>query len=99
MLSLHHAVVGCGTAKRDAVSLVVGAHACKGAAPGHSTFEMVDVRRFEIGACRLIVASIFVQPRNWIRIGTAVCSRKRLIREGGVRGGHGKREEGRGTRF
>lgn len=43
ILSLHHAVVSCGTAKRDAISLVVGAHAREGAASGDSAFEMVDM--------------------------------------------------------
>src|SRR6266852_7993496 len=60
ILSLHHAVVGRRTAKSDAVSLVVGAHASEGAAPGDSTFEMIDMRRFEVCACRLIVAAILV---------------------------------------
>jgi len=31
------------TAKRDPLSLVVGPHACKGAAPGDSTFDTVEV--------------------------------------------------------
>jgi hypothetical protein len=40
--------------------LIVRAHACKGAAPGNATFEVVDMGRFEVLACRLIVAAIFV---------------------------------------
>src|SRR5260370_42694580 len=60
ILSLHHAVVGCGTAKRDAISLIVSAHACKGAASGDSAFEVVDMRRFVVCACWLIVAPILV---------------------------------------
>jgi len=60
IFSLHHAAVGCRTAKRDAVSLIVRAHACKGAAPGNATFEVLDMGRFEVWACRLIVAAIFV---------------------------------------
>jgi len=40
--------------------LIVGAHAREGAAPGNSTFEMVDMRWFEVRACRLIVAAILV---------------------------------------
>ena len=59
-LSLHHAVVGRSTAKSDTVSLVVGARPGEGAAPGDSTFEMIDMRRFEVCACRLIVAAILV---------------------------------------
>ena len=44
IFSLHHAVIGCGAAKCDAISLIVGAHARKCAAPGNLTFEMVDMR-------------------------------------------------------
>jgi hypothetical protein len=40
--------------------LIVGAHACKGAAAGDSTLEMVDMRRSEVWTRRLIVAAIFV---------------------------------------
>jgi hypothetical protein len=99
VFALHHTVVRRGAAKRDAISLIVGPHAREGVAASDTTFEMINVRWLEIGACRLIVTAILIQPRNRIRIGTAVCSRKRLIREGVVRGGNGKREEGRGTRF
>ncbi len=60
ILSLHHAVVSCGTSKRDPICLIVCAHARECAAPGDSTFEMVDMRRFEVCTCRLIVAAIFV---------------------------------------
>ena len=59
-LSLHHAVVGRRTAKSDTVSLVVGAYPGEGTAPGDSTFEMIDMRRFEVCSCRLIVAAILV---------------------------------------
>ena len=43
IFSLHHAVVSCGTAKRDPISLVIGAHTSKGAGPGDSTFEVINV--------------------------------------------------------
>ena len=81
ILSLHHAVVRRGTAKRDAISLIVCACPRKGAAPGDVTFEMVDVRRLEIRACRLIVTAILIQPRNRIRISTAIGSRDLLLAE------------------
>ena len=68
IVSLHDAVIGGWAAKRDAVSLIVGAHARKGAAASDSTFEMVDVRGFEVWASRLIVAAILIQPGN--RIGS-----------------------------
>ena len=40
----------------DSISSIVGAHACEGTAPGHTTLEMVDMRRFEICSRWLIVA-------------------------------------------
>jgi hypothetical protein len=43
ILSLYNAVVGCGTTKRDAISLIVSAHAREGAAPGDATLEMEDM--------------------------------------------------------
>jgi hypothetical protein len=60
ILALHHAVIGCGTAECDPISFIVGAHARKGAAAGDATFEMLDMRRFEVWTRRLIVAAIFV---------------------------------------
>jgi hypothetical protein len=60
ILALHYTVVGGGTAKRDAIPLIVGAHTRKGAAAGDSAFEMVDMRRFKVCACRLIVTAILV---------------------------------------
>jgi len=79
VLSLHHAVIRCRTAKRDAVSLMVGAHARKGAAASDATFEVVDMRGFEVRASRLIVAAVLIQPGNRIRIGAAVRSHRLLI--------------------
>ena len=60
ILSLHHAVVRCRTAKGDPISLIVGAHAGKGAAPGNLAFEMVDMRRLEVCTGRLIVTAILI---------------------------------------
>ena len=50
IVSLHDAVIGGWAAKRDAVSLIVGAHARKSAAASDSTFEMIDMRGFEVWA-------------------------------------------------
>src|SRR6266550_1031122 len=99
ILSLHHAVVRCRTAKSDAISLVVSAHACKGAAPGDSTFEMVDMRRFEVWASRLIVAAILIQPGNWIRIGATVRSHRLLVKQRRIPGAHCEWEYRQGARF
>jgi len=81
VFALHHAVVRGGTAKRGTISSIVGPHADEGATVSHATFEMVDVRRLEIRACRLIVTAILIQPRNRIRISTAIGSRDLLLAE------------------
>jgi hypothetical protein len=99
ILSLHHTVIRCRTAKSDAISLVVGAHACKGAAPGDSTFEMVDMRGFEVWACRLIVAATLIQPGNWIRIGATVRSHRLLVKQRRIPGAHCDWEYGQRARF
>ena len=48
IFSLHDAAVGCGTPKRDAVTLIVCAHAREGAAASDAAPGMVDMRRFEV---------------------------------------------------
>lgn len=73
VLSLHNAVISRGAAKRNSISLIVSAHAGESAAPGDSALEVVDMRGFEVRACRLIVAAVLIQPRNWVRLGAAVC--------------------------
>ena len=79
ILSLHHTVVRRRAAKRDAIPLIVSAHARKGAAASDAAFEMVDMRRFEVWASWLIVTAVFVQPGNWIRIDAAICSHRLLV--------------------
>src|SRR6266850_1297264 len=79
ILPLHRAVVRCGAPKCDPISSIVRAESCKGAAPGDSALEMVDMRRFEVCAGRLIVAAILVQPRNWVRVSAPVCSHRLLV--------------------
>jgi hypothetical protein len=72
VLALHHAKVSCRTTKRDSIAVVIGADSSEGAATGYSTFEMVNVRRVYVGASRLIVAAVLIEPRNWKRICAAV---------------------------
>jgi hypothetical protein len=79
ILSLHHAIVRCGTAESNSIPLIVGAHAGKGAAPGNAAFEMVDMRRFEVGARRLVVAAVLVQLGDGIRIVAAVRGHRLLL--------------------
>ena len=79
VFTLHHTVVRRRAAKRDAIPLIVSAHARKGAAASDAAFEMVDMRRFEVWARGLIVTAVFVQPGNWIRISAAICSHRLLV--------------------
>jgi len=72
VFSLHKSVVGCGRAKCNSVAFIISAHADEIGAPSDSPFEMVDVRRLQLWACRLIMTAILIQPRNWIRISAAI---------------------------
>src|SRR5580704_1970719 len=99
IVSLHDAVIGGWAAKRDAVSLIVGAHARKGAAASDSTFEMVDVRGFEVWASRLIVAAILIQPGIRIGIFATVGRHRLLIKERKIAGAEREREYGQRARL
>jgi len=96
ILALHHAVVGSWTAKCDPILAIVAAHSGEGTASGHSTLEMENVRRFQVRPGRLVVAAILVQPRNWVRIGPAVCRHWGLWPgESGKLGGNCERGSGK----
>jgi hypothetical protein len=43
ILALHHAIIGRGTAKRDAISFVIRAHPGESAAAGDPPFEVANV--------------------------------------------------------
>ena len=92
IFSLHHAVISCGAAEGDAISLVVGAHACESAAAGDAAFEMVDVGRLEIRACWLIVTAIFVERWNWVRVGAAIRGHRLLVMRCVIRRANCERE-------
>ena len=66
VLTCHIAIVGRRSAPREAIPLVVGAHAVESAAPRQLSLEVVDVREFDIRPCRLIVIAVLVEPRNGI---------------------------------
>ena len=70
----HDAVIGRGAAECDSISLIVGAHAGEGAATGYFSFEVINMRRLEVRARGLIVASVLVEPWDWVWIGAAVRS-------------------------
>lgn len=99
ILSLHHTVVSRRTAKSDPVSLTVRAHAREGAAASDSPFEMVDMRRFKIWTRGLIVTTIFIQPRNRVRIGAAIGGHWLLFMWREVRGVNCEWEQSQRARF
>jgi len=74
ILSVHYAVVRCGAAKRDPIALIVRAYARKSTAPRDTTFEMVDIRRFQIRAGRLIMAAVLIEPGYRVRIRASICT-------------------------
>ena len=77
----HDAVIGSLVAKWDSVSLIIGAHAGKGAATRYFSLEVVNVRRLQIRTRGLVVAAVFIQPGNWVWVGAAVRSDGLLIEE------------------
>jgi hypothetical protein len=72
VFTIHNAVVGRLGAEQKTLALTIGARSIEPRAPGHSTFEMVNVRRFRVRSCRLVVATVLVQPRNRERNGWTV---------------------------
>src|SRR5712672_117147 len=68
IFTFHYAIVGCWASERDPIPLIIRSHASECAAARHQSFEVIDMRRFQIGPGRLIVTSVFVQPRNWVGI-------------------------------
>src|SRR5258707_9764719 len=68
IFTLHYAIVGCWAAERDPIPLIIRSHASECTAACHQSFEVIDMRWFQIGPGRLIVTSVFVQPRNRVRI-------------------------------
>jgi hypothetical protein len=72
IFAVHDTEVGRLSAEQDALTLAVGARAIESRTPSYSTFEMIDVRRFQVRTCRLVVATVHVQPRNWEGIGRTV---------------------------
>jgi hypothetical protein len=98
VLTLHYAIVRCRTAERDPVPLVVGTHTGEGAAPGHSSFEIVDVRRLQVRPGWLITAAVLIQPRNRVGIGAAVRRQRRLLRlQSGRRNAERRSSQGAGS--
>lgn len=72
----HVAVVGAGSAPGEAVAPVIRTHSVEAVAACHLSFEMVDVREFDIRHGDLIVIAVLVEPRNRIRARAAI---RRLV--------------------
>src|SRR5882762_3592716 len=80
IFTLHHAIVGCWAAERDPIPLIIRSHASECTAARHQSLKVIDMRWFQIGPGRLIVTSVFVQPRNGVRIGASICGSRILQR-------------------
>lgn len=90
---LHDAIISRRAAKGDSIPFVIGPHSCEGAAAGYSALKMVDMGRLQVRTGGLIVAAIFVQPRNREGSGGAVCGYGLLVVE---RVNHGRNCERKG---
>src|SRR5258706_9730176 len=80
IFTLHHAIVGCWAAECDPISLIIRSHASECTAARHQSFKVIDMRWFQIRPGRLIVTTVFVQPRNGVGIGASICG-SRILRE------------------
>src|SRR2546429_281173 len=72
IFTLHQAIVRGWAAERDPVALIIRAHTCERAAPRYQAFEVINMRRLQIGPCRLIVTTVFVQPWNGVGIAATI---------------------------
>jgi len=99
VLTLHYSVIGGRTPECDSISLIISAHPGEGAGPRHLPLEMVNVRRLQVRTCRLIVAAVFIQPGNWIRISRTVGRPWTFVAKRVHSGGHGERNKRQGTGF
>ena len=54
------------------IALFICSHTVKATAAGQLSFEVIDVRELDIRSSGLIVISIFIEPRNWIRTRSTV---------------------------
>jgi hypothetical protein len=90
----HDAVIGGRATECDSIPLIVGAHTGESAATGYFSFEVINMRRLEVRARGLIVASVFVEPRDWVWVGATVRSDGLLCSESMNRGRRHERNRG-----
>src|SRR6202043_3680331 len=69
IFAAHYPIVGRGAAESNAIALVVRADPSECTAAGHEPFKVENMRRLQIRSGGLIVAAVFIQPRNGVRIG------------------------------
>jgi hypothetical protein len=69
---LHESVIGRRSAERYSISIVVAAHADETGTPADPAFKMINVGRFQLRSGWLVMAAVFVQPWNWIRLSVTV---------------------------
>jgi len=67
VLARHVAVVGRGSAPREAISFVIRAHPVEPAAARQLSFEVIDAGEFDIRHGRLVVIAVLVEPGNRVR--------------------------------
>src|SRR5882762_1256416 len=80
VFTLHYAIVGCWAAECDPIPLIIRSHASECTAARHQSFKVIDMRWFQIRPGRLIVTTVFVQPRNGVGIGASICGSRILQR-------------------
>lgn len=73
VFALHQPKIRGRAAESGAIPLIIRAHTAECTGPGDETFEVINVREFNIRPGRLVVAAILVEPWNRIRIGAAIC--------------------------
>ena len=72
ILASHYPVVSGRGSEPDSIAVVVGPHARECAASGNQALKVINVRGLQIRPRRLIVAAVFVEPWNRIRIDAAI---------------------------
>ena len=71
----HVAIVRGWSAPSETVAFVISSHAVEPAAPSQPPLEVINTRKLDIRGGWLIVIAILVEPRNWIRAGSAIRGR------------------------
>lgn len=65
IFAVHDAEISCLGAEQDTLAFPIVAGAVEPGATGYPAFEVVDVRRLQFRAGRLVVAAVHIQPWYW----------------------------------